>query len=442
MLDTATQNEIVQTYGKRGIDLLDWRLSWLEVARPKQLPPVGAEWDVWSCIAGRGWGKTRVGAEHLGFNAAVMPKSRWAVVAPTQNDCRSVCFEGESGLLEVIPKSWIKTNGYNRSLLELELITGALITGKSAEKPDRLRGPQFHGAWCDELASWGATAAGRTNAKTENKRLEDTWSNLQFGLRLGKHPRTVVTTTPRPLKFLRDLVAHPRTRLSHGPTWENKRNLASTAIRALRETYEGTRKGAQELQGLILEDVEGALWSRALIAACYVKEIPDDVSLVRVVVAVDPAVTSESDSDEWAIIVAGLGDDGKCYVLDDSSGVMKPKLAASTALIAYERYEADVIVAEVNQGGDLVESVFRAEDPQRQFAFKTVRAKRGKYLRAEPVQAYYEKGKVKHVGHFPKLENQMCEFVGSTTLNSPDRLDALVYAILELMSGVYRYEFY
>lgn len=420
-------------------ELVRWRLKWLNSARSKQLAPAG-EWDIWANVCGRGWGKTRVGAEHTAYEAASRAATRWAVVGPTQNDVRSVCFEGESGLLAVIPPALLKKNGYNRSLLTIELANGSIIEGKSAEKPDRLRGPQYHGAWCDELASWGAVTAGST--QKEGARLQEAWDNLRFGLRLGEHPRIVVTTTPRPIEFLRALKRDPRCHMTEGSTFENSGNLAATAIRAFREIYEGTRKGRQELYGEILENVEGALWSWALVEKCRVSELPEGVALVRVVVAVDPAVTTEADSDEWGIIVAGVGDDGLVYVLADLSGKFSPRKAAQEILAAYDRFEADCVVAETNQGGDLVEATLRAENPDRFFRFKSVHAKRGKYLRAEPVAAYYEKDKVRHVGLFPKLEKQMCEFVGSSNGGSPDRLDALVYGVGELMLGTVRHDFW
>ena len=419
-------------------ELISWRVRWLDTARPKQIEPSG-DWDVWANVCGRGWGKTRVGAEWTGYEAASRPNTRWAVVGPTQNDVRSVCFEGESGLLAVIPPSLIKKNGYNRSLLELELTNGSLIVGKSAEKPDRLRGPQFHGAWGDELASWGAVTAGST--QKEGARLKETWDNLRFGLRLGDYPRIVITTTPRPIEFLRQLKKDPRCRMTEGSTFENT-TLAATSLRAYREIYEGTRKGRQELYGEILENVEGALWSWAMLEKAHLPDVPDDVTFVRVVIAVDPAVTTEEDSDEWGVVVVALGGDGLVYVLADLSGKLSPRKAAQEILAAYDRFEADCVVGETNQGGDLVEATLRAENPDRFFRFKAVHAKRGKYLRAEPVAAYYEKAKVRHVGRFPTLEKQMCEFVGSTSGGSPDRLDALVYGVGELMLGSVKHDFW
>lgn len=407
----------------------NWRGDWLVKARPKQIAPAG-EWDVWNIIAGRGFGKTRIGAEEIGYWGASNPGTRYAVVSPTQQDVRSVCFEGESGLLNVIPPYFVKS--WNKSTLELRLINETLYSGYSAEKPDRIRGPQFHGAWGDEIAAWGASAAGV--GKGEQQRLEETWGNLIFARRLGKNPRTITTTTPRPIDFLRKLCKAPRVVTTTGNTFENEANLAASALRLMRETYEGTRKGRQELYAEILENVEGALWTLDMLSGENFR--PDELpAMLMVVVAVDPAITSEDGSDEWGVVVAGLGDDGFIYVIADYSGQYTPRQAARIVLNAYERHEANLVVGETNQGGDMVEALLRSEDENANFYFEGVHAKRGKYLRAEPVAAYYEKRKVRHYGRYEKLEKQMLEFVGSTNGKSPDRLDALVYAIGRLMAG-------
>lgn len=419
--------------------LAAFRLRWIDSARSKQIAPPG-DWDIWLILAGRGFGKTRTGAETLAYWALSRPKTRWAVVAPTQNDVRSVCFEGESGLLAVIPKRFVKR--YSSTDLEIELVNGSLISGYSAEKPDRLRGPQFHGGWGDELASWGAAVAGAgvgKKKKDEARRLVDTWDNLWFGMRLGDKPRLIVTTTPRPLEFLRKLRKNPRCHTTTGSTFDNKKNLAATSLAMFQEVYGGTRKGRQELDGEILDDVAGALWNSKQIDKLRDDEHP---ALERIVIAIDPAVTSEEQSDETGIIVAGLADNGKVYLLEDLSGQYTPNEWANVALKAYERFEADCVVGETNQGGDLVEANLRAEADGVYFRFVGVHAKRGKYLRAEPVAALYEKGKVRHVGTFPELESQMCNFVGSTGAGSPDRLDALVYAVGELAIGKVKHAFW
>lgn len=423
---SARQNYKRHEYTDR---LVNWRAAWIETARPKQLPPAG-DWKTWLILAGRGFGKTRIGAEDTGYFAASNANSRTAVIGPTQNDVRTVCFEGESGLINVIPKYFVKK--YSSQDLELRLINGALIAGKSAEKPDRLRGPQWHRGWGDETASWGAAAGG---VKNEGARLKETWDNFIFGLRLGEKPRVLLTTTPRPLDFLRQTVKNPRTVTTYGSTFENSANLAASAIETFKEIYEGTRKGQQELYGIILETNENALWKPSQLEALRVKELPEGVTLVRIVVACDPAVTAEEQSDETGIIVAGLGSDGHIYVLGDFSGQYSPNQWARELIAVYANTDADCIVGETNQGGDLVEANVRAEADGKFFRFKGVHAKRGKYLRAEPISAYYEKGKVHHIGTFPALENQMLNFIGSTAKGSPDRLDALVYAVGELMEG-------
>lgn len=415
------------------LDLALWRATWLDTARPQQLPPNG-EWLHWLILAGRGFGKTRTGAEETGYQAAANPRTRWAVIGPTQDDVRSVCFEGESGLLNVVPPRFLRggdrARAYNSQKLELHFANGSLIAGKSAEKPDRLRGPQWHGAWCDELASWGASAA---KGKPNSNRLQDTWDNLLFGLRLGDRPRVIVTTTPRPLEFLRTMVKDADCHVTTGSTFDNMANLAGSALATFKRIYEGTRRGQQELYGVILDNAEGALWNAAMLENR--RPDIDTASLVRIVVAIDPAVTTEENSDETGIIVCGVDGEGRVYVLEDLSGKYRPREWARVALAAYQRFSADSIVAESNQGGDLVEANLRAEAGNTFFAFKKVHAKRGKYLRAEPVAAFYEKGMVHHTAYFPELEKQMMNFVGFTGDSSPDRLDALVYGVGELMLG-------
>lgn len=436
----SARHEIAKRLGHANrytLELAKWRGGWIESARPNQLWPSGEDWNVWLVLAGRGFGKTRIGAEEAGYLAAATPQQRIAVVGPTQNDVRSVCFEGESGLANKVPAYFISS--YNASTLEMKLRNGSILVGKSAEKPDRLRGPQWHGAWCDELASWGASSA--KNGRGGSHRLQDTWDNLLFGLRLGKRPRVIVTTTPRPLPFLRELAADPATRATRGTMFDNAANLAPTALAALKKIYEGTRRGRQELYGELLDDAEGVLFKSSLLDAARVRAIGMD-EIIRIVVAIDPAITAEDSSDETGIIVAGITAEGHVYVLEDLSGKYDPREWARISLAAMERYTADAIVAEKNQGGDLVESNLRAVAGDRHFRFIGVHAKKGKYLRAEPISAYYEQGKVHHVGIFPKLESQMVTFAGFTGDTSPDRLDALVYAIGELMLGQSSYAFW
>lgn len=406
--------------------LIAWRGGWIAEARPKQLPPPGKDWRYWLILAGRGFGKTRLGAEDIAAYACFHPRVRCGVVGATQDDTRSVCFEGESGLLAVIPKSLIIR--YNSQKLELWLWNGSVIQGVSAEKPDRLRGKQFHRVWCDELASW--------------TRLMGTWDNLEMCLRLGDDPQCIITTTPRPIDFLRNMVKNPRCRVTTGNTFENAANLAASSLQMYREVYEGTRKGQQELYAVILDNSEGALWKASTIEECRLKDEPPREDYSRIVIGVDPAVTTEDGSDETGIIVAGLHDSGHVDVLEDASGHYSPLEWARLVLALYARYEADLIVAETNQGGDLVEANLSAHADGVFFAFEKIHAKRGKYLRAEPVAARYEKRKVRHVGRFDKLEKQMTDFVGSTSNGSPDRLDALVYAVGELALGSTKHAFW
>ncbi|MEW6630318.1 MAG: terminase family protein [Pseudomonadota bacterium] len=390
--------------------------SWRMKARPEQIAPAG-DWAVWLVLAGRGFGKTRTGAEwvHEQINAGV---SRIALVAPTAADARDVMVEGESGILATAP-SWNRPD-YQPALRKLTWPNGAIATTYSADEPERLRGPQHEAAWADELAAW--------------RYGQDCWDQLQFGLRLGARPRAIVTTTPKPQKILRGLLSRvgQDVALTRGRTRDNAANLAPAFLKAIEDRYGGTRLGRQELDGEILEDVAGALWTREVIDAQRVKEAPQ---LMRVVVAIDPAISNKEGSDETGIIVAGLGQDGRGYVLDDGTGRYAPQEWALKAIDLFGRHRADRIVAEKNQGGDMVEATLRMVDPR--IAVKLVHATRGKAVRAEPVSALYEQSKISHVGAFPALEDQMTAFASdfdrAKAGYSPDRLDALVWAFTELM---------
>lgn len=412
----TTQAEIearmqMATTGKTQLEAMTWRYGWLKQARPTQKPPRNPNWDLWLLIAGRGFGKTRTGAETLAGLAWDNPKTRWAVVAPTAADVRDTCFEGVSGLLACIPEKLVLN--YNRSLSELILINGSIIKGFSADSPERLRGPQHHGAWCDEVGSW---------------RYEDAWDQLMFGLRLGSCPKTIVTTTPRPTTLVKKLMSRKNVYITTGSTFDNAANLAAPALKLLKERYEGTRLGRQELYAQLLLDVPGALWTLGQLEQCRATVVP---VLRRIVVGVDPAVTATSASNSTGIVVAGLGDDKKGYVLADYTLVGSPDTWAKQVVRAYELHDADCVVAEVNQGGDLVSSVLKTVSPN--MKVKQVRATKGKILRAEPIAGLYEQGKVFHVGHFKQLEDQMTNFSPLTQNSSPDRLDALVWALTDLM---------
>lgn len=395
--------------------LYDWSL-W---ARDKQLPPPG-DWRVWLILAGRGFGKTRTGAEWVRSLVEHSRAGRVALVGETAADVRDVMVEGESGLLACCP-TWARPH-YEPSKRRLTWPNGAVATCFSADDPDQLRGPQFDTAWADEIAKWRHEAA---------------WDNLMLGLRLGRDPRCVATTTPKPLGWLTRLMADPRTVVTRGGTRENAANLAPAFLEQILARYDGTRLGRQEIEGEYLIDTPGALWTRAVLEACRVPlaSVPD---LDRIVVAVDPAVTSGVDADETGIVVAGRDGEGCFWVLEDLSCRASPDLWARRSADAFARHRADAVVCEVNQGGDLVTGTLRTVDPD--LPVRAVRATRGKRVRAEPVAALYEQGRVRHAGRFEALEEQMTGFTGGAGGTSPDRLDALVWAISDLMAGPGRVE--
>ena len=409
----AKQTEFREWLKRATIDEV-WEalFTWTLWARDDQLPPA-ADWTTWLMLGGRGAGKTRAGAEWvrglaLGLPFAGAPAGRIALVGETLADVRDVMVEGESGLLRLHTDDtrprWI---GSKR---KLQWDNGAVALAFSAEDPDSLRGPQFEAAWCDELAKW--------------RYAEATWDNLQFGLRLGTRPRQVATTTPRPIPLLRRLLGEAGTAVSRAPTAENSKFLAGAFLENVVARYRGTRLGRQELDAELIEDSPDALWRRADIEAARVLCAPE---LRRIVVAVDPPASSGARSDACGIVAAGVDRDGVGYVLADATAQrLSPAGWARRVVELYHRLEADRIVAEVNQGGDMVEAVIRQADGG--VPVEKVRASRGKFLRAEPVAALYERGRVKHVGAFPALEDEMCDF-------TPDRLDALVWALSALMLG-------
>ena len=398
--------------------LFDWEGSF---ARPSQRRPDG-DWSVWAINAGRGYGKTRTGAENVRRWAQDNPGCRLALIARTHSDLRDVMIEGRSGLLSPrISPPWFRPR-YEPSNRHVIWPNRSIATTYTAEEPDDLRGPEFNFAWCDELASW--------------RYLEDTWDNLKLALRIGRQPQTIITTTPRPLAFLRKLFADPKTVVTGGSTYENRANLPNAFLEEIERLYGGTTRGRQELYAEILDEAEGALWQRKIIDANRVTETPD---LARIVVAIDPAVTSNEQSDETGIVTVGShptnGRD-HFYVLADDSGRYPPHGWATQALSRFEREFADRIVGEVNNGGEMVESTLRAVHPKpSELSYKAVHASRGKYARAEPVAALYEQGLVHHVGCFDELEDQLCNWVPLGNARSPDRLDALVWAISELMGS-------
>ena len=401
-LDAAQQGRVLD----------DWEF-W---ARPNQLPPKG-DWRIWLLLAGRGFGKTRSGAEFVRARIEAGLASRVALVGPTASDVRDVMIEGESGLLAVASDDCRPI--YESSKRRLVWPNGAVALAFSADEPERLRGPQHDLAWCDELASWRYAAS---------------WDNLLLGLRLGADPRAVATTTPKPNKLVRDVLASPGTIVMRGSTFDNAANLAPSFLDSVVRRYRGTRLGRQELEAELLDDLPGALWSRDAIEAARVNAAPD---LARIVIAIDPAVSSGEGADETGIVVAGLTHDGQVYVLDDLSGRMTPRAWAVKAVAAYKQFAADRIVAEVNNGGDMVEAMLRSVAGDA--PFRAVCASRGKAVRAEPVAALYEQGRVHHVGGFATLEDQLCSFAADFDRGaagaSPDRLDALVWAVTDLIAN-------
>lgn len=384
--------------------LYDWQM-W---ARPEQIETPG-DWQTWLVLAGRGFGKTRTGAEWVRKQIESGKCKRMALVARTAADVRDVMVEGESGILAVCPP-WNKPH-YEPSKRRLTWPNGAIATTYSADQPDLLRGPQHDGAWEDELASW---------------RYPEAHDMLMLGLRLGSDPRTVITTTPRPTKTIKELVKDKTTVVTGGSTYDNMANLARAFIDKIITKYEGTRLGRQELYAQLLDDVPGALWSRDMLDKHRVSIVPE---LKLVGVAIDPAVTANEESNETGIIVGGLSEDGHGYVIQDDSGKYTPEGWAAKACRLYHLHEANSIIAEVNNGGDLVRSVILNSDQS--VRYEAVRASRGKYTRAEPVAQLYEQGKIHHVGMFGELEDQMCSWVPGD--DSPDRIDALVWLMTKLM---------
>jgi phage terminase large subunit-like protein len=392
--------------------LYDWH-AW---ARENQLAPAG-DWSNWLILAGRGFGKTRTGAEAVREEveaAGDRTKLRIALVGPTTRDVRKVMVEGESGILACSPP-WFRPL-WSPSVGELLWPNGALGITYTSEEPERLRGPQHHFSWCDELCAWST---------------HETWDMLQMTLRLGTNPRNIITTTPKPQKLIRELKASPATRVTGGSTYDNTANLPRKWIDEILKKYQGTRTGRQELYAEILDDTPGALWTRVLLEVCRRKTYPE---LVYIVVSVDPAVTATDDSDDTGIIVIALGVDGHAYVLRDLTCHLPatgPGGWAARAVNAYKFYQANCIIGEVNNGGDLVEAVIHQVDAR--VPFRAVRASRGKFTRAEPIAELYEQKRIHHVEiedaphEFSVLEDQQCNFVPGNMGESPDNMDALVW---------------
>ncbi len=395
-------------------DLLRQLYEWKFLARPDQRAPKG-DWTTWLFLGGRGAGKTRAGAEWI-HDRVRRGARRVALVAETYADGREVMIGGPSGLTQTGFPS--ERPSYEPSRRRVVWPTGAEGYIFSAEDPDGLRGYQFDTAWSDELAKWPSP--------------DDTWSNLQMGLRLGE-PQQMVTTTPRPVALLKQLLDRKTTAVTRASSYDNRANLAPAFFSEIAAIYEGTALGRQELLGELIEDRSGALWSWAMLEAAR-QEPPQ--SFARIVVAVDPPVTSTKNSDACGIVVAGLchGAPHRAFVLEDASVQgLSPHQWAERAVATYHRWSADRIVVEVNQGGDLVRDVLRTADAN--VPIKAVRANRGKLVRAEPIAALYEQNRVHHARPFPELEAELTAFTGASGESSPDRLDAMVWALTELMLG-------
>lgn len=389
----------------------DWRF-W---GRPAQFTPDG-DWETWVIDAGRGFGKTRAGAEWVREQVDA-GKQRIALIGETYKDLVEVMCFGDSGLAGVFPPHQ-KPKIVASPHVQVQFHTGAIALGYNATQPGQLRGPQFDAAWCDELAKW--------------RYARETWDMLQFGLRLGDKPQALVTTTPRPIPLLKEIKAEATTVVTRGSTFDNAGNLAPSFLKRVKARYEGTRLGRQELYAETLDDLPGALWTRDRLDGPRISEAP---AMSRVVVAVDPSGTGGADDggDSIGIVIAGKGLDGRGYVLGDWTCKLSPSGWARRAVEAFEHFDADRIVAERNFGGAMVEHTIRTVSPD--VSYKEVVASRGKIARAEPIAALYEQGRVSHVGAHSELEDQLCMFGpnGFIGEGSPDRADALVWALTELM---------
>ena len=400
--------------------MYDWKF-W---ARPNQLAPepdqpcmskacdCNGNWRTWLILAGRGWGKTRAGAEWVNEQVREKRYGRFHLVGATASDVRDIMVEGPSGVIPISHPD--ERPQYRPTKRAVEWPNGARALCFSAEEFERLRGEQCEAAWADELAAW---------------RYDEAWTQLMLGLRLGMDPRVIVTTTPRPTSRIKKLMTSKSTHLTHGITWENVDNLAATFTDEITREYEGQLIGRQELYAEILSDAEGALWKRELLEKTRIEDASRVPAFKRIVIAIDPAVSMRAESSETGIIVCGQGVDDHAYVIEDLSGRYRVEDWARVAVKAYYRHEADRIIAEKNMGGDMVETTIRVVDES--VPIKLVHASRGKYTRAEPIAAAYERGVVHHIGYYDKLEEQMCMWVPGDP--SPDRLDALVWGMTEFV---------
>lgn len=422
LLPPAERNQIMDGFSDTQLKALEY--DWNFWGRPKQIAPPDEEdspdWFGWLILAGRGFGKTRTGAERVKkwVTESWHHPIRIAGIAETKKDARDVLVEGESGILSVFPDG-MKPK-YEPSKARLTWKNGTRLFLFSGDEPDQLRGPQFHKAWVDELAKFQYP--------------QEAWDMLEFGLRLGDNPQVIITTTPRPIPIILNLMKDPDVRITKGSSYENIGNLAPKYIKRVIKRYEGTRLGRQELMAEVLTDAPGAMWTHELIERTRVKKHPE---LVSIVVAIDPAVTVSETSDETGICVFGKGVDGHGYILRDLSGVFSPHRWASRSVMAYDKWEADEVVGEANNGGDLVEVNIRTVDVAKAVRFKKVNASRGKHIRAAPVASLWEQGKIHVVGSCPEMEDELVLFTidGYIGERSPNRAEAMIWGAYRLLVG-------
>jgi len=402
------RDEILGNLSKE--ELLNFKYNWQVRARPEQKTPK-VKFTFWLVMAGRGWGKTRAGAEWI-IEQVEKGFSKIGLIGATASAVRDIMIEGDSGILTISRPNFRPL--YEPSKRKLTWPNGAIANTFSAEEPDRLRGPQFEKIWADELAVW---------------KYPESWDMAKLSLRIGSNPQAIITTTPKPKRVIKDLINDKNCVVSGGSTYDNIQNLSPIFYKTIVEKYEGTSLGQQEIYAILLEELPDALWQRATINNSRVSEI-DTNKLVRIVIGIDPAGTSKETSAETGILVCGIDANGEGYVIEDLSCRKRPKGWASEAISAYHRYGADRIVAESNFGAEMVEEVIRNIDPN--VSLKSIHASRGKRARAEPVSALYEQGRIHHVGTFKDLEDQQCNFTPETK-TSPDRIDALVWCFTELI---------
>lgn len=418
LLPKEEQEEYLSNFTEEELERLITSYSF--IARPKQVFPTG-DWRTWLINSGRGFGKTFIGS-NWAIEQAQTQKYPIALIGANAADVRDYMIEtGESSIIKQSPK-WF-TPEYQPSKRRLVFPNGVIAVAYSADNPDQLRGFNGARAWIDELAKF--------------KYPTEVWDNLNFALRLGETPKVVITTTPRPIKLIRQLYADSDVLKTFGSTNENRSNLATSFVDYIYKKYDGTRLGRQELAGELLTDVPGALWSYSKLDETRLNKHPD---LKLVVVAIDPAVTAEEDSNETGIVVCGIDENDHGYLLEDKSGVYSPVQWAEIAIDLYDTYSANYIVGEVNNGGDLVESNIQStakilslqgKRKSSYIPYKKVHASRSKYIRAEPISSLYDKNQIHHIGTFPELEDQLCNWVHGE--DSPDRLDALVWGFSCLM---------